>query len=57
MKLFLASTGGDHPIAFFLMFFVGLLVTHLALMSQTYVLGYWGSQYTERDPSDVNPFL
>lgn len=57
MKLFLSSTGGDHPIVFFLTFLLGLQVVHLGLASQLYLVGYWGSQYTERDPSEINPFL
>lgn len=57
MKLFLASAAGDHPIMFFLAFLFGLLLCDLGIMSQTYFLGYWGSQYTERDPAEIDPFL
>lgn len=57
MKLFFASAAGDHPIMFFLAFLFGLLLCDLGIMSQTYFLGYWGSQYTERDPAEINPFL
>lgn len=57
MKLFFSSLGGNHPILFFLVFSFGLLVTDLATMSQSYFLGHWGSQYVERNPDEINPFL
>lgn len=57
MKLFLSSVGGNHPIAFCLVFLLGLLLTDFGIMFQTYFLGYWGSQYTERDPAGVDPLL
>lgn len=57
MKLFFASLGGQHVILFFLIYSSGLLFTELGTMSQTYFLGYWGSQYNERVPSEINPLF
>ncbi|KAF9449105.1 multidrug resistance-associated ABC transporter [Macrolepiota fuliginosa MF-IS2] len=57
MKLFLASLGGNHPILFFLALSIGLLLTDFGMMAQTYFVGYWGSQYVEHDPSEINPFF
>lgn len=57
MKLFFSSLGGDRSILFFLLYSTGLLVTDLGIMSQSYFLGYWGSQYVERNPEEINPFL
>jgi len=57
MKLFFSALGGSYPILFFCVFAFGLLLVDLGTMSQTYLLGYWGSQYTEGDPEKINPFL
>lgn len=57
MKLFLSSLGGQHPVLFFLAYSLGLLATDLGTMAQTYFLGYWGTQYDDRDPKEINPFL
>ncbi|KXN82428.1 ATP-binding cassette transporter abc4 [Leucoagaricus sp. SymC.cos] len=56
MKLFLSALGGSHPVLFFFAYSFGLLLADSGLMAQTYLLGYWGSQYTESDPSEINPF-
>jgi len=57
MKLFFSAVGGSYPILFFCAFAFGLLLVDLSTMFQTYLLGYWGSQYTEADPKKINPFL
>jgi len=57
MKLFFSAVGGSYPILFFCAFSFGLLLVDLSTMFQTYLLGYWGSQYTEADPKKINPFL
>ncbi|KAL9711361.1 hypothetical protein Ac2012v2_005906 [Leucoagaricus gongylophorus] len=57
MKLFFSALGGSYPILFFCVFAFGLLLVDLGTMSQTYLLGYWGSQYTEGDLEKMNPFF
>lgn len=57
MKLFFSAVGGSYPILFFCVFAFGLLLVDLSTMFQTYLLGYWGSQYTKADPKKINPFL
>lgn len=57
MKLFLSALGGSYPILFFCAYTLGLLIDDLGVMAQTYVLGYWGSQYTEGGPNEINPFF
>lgn len=57
MKLFLSSLGGNHPAFFFFAYSLGLLITDLGTMAQTYFLGYWGTQYDDHKPNEINPFL
>ncbi|KAF9449128.1 multidrug resistance-associated ABC transporter [Macrolepiota fuliginosa MF-IS2] len=57
MKLFFSSLSGNHPILFFMTFCLGSLLIDLSTMAQTYFVGYWGSQYVEHDPDEVNPFF
>jgi len=57
MKLFFSAVGGSYAILFFCVFAFGLLLVDLSTMFQTYLLGYWGSQYTEADPKKIDPFL
>ncbi|KAJ3513917.1 hypothetical protein NLJ89_g2683 [Agrocybe chaxingu] len=56
-RLFLESLGGKHPVLFFLTFVGGFVGTEFISTFQTWFLGFWGSQYEGRDPSEVNvPF-
>ncbi|KAJ3554167.1 hypothetical protein NP233_g12480 [Leucocoprinus birnbaumii] len=57
MKLFLSALGGAHLILFFCALIFGLFLIDLGVMFQTYLLGYWGSQYGEGDPNKINPFF
>lgn len=52
-KLFLSSLGGDHPILFYFLWLCGFLLSDSIRTSQTWFLGYWGSQYETHDPSEV----
>ncbi|CAA7260747.1 unnamed protein product [Cyclocybe aegerita] len=52
-RLFLESLGGKHPMLFFLTFVGGFVATEFISTFQTWLLGFWGSQYEGHDPSEV----
>jgi len=54
LKLLISSLGGNHPIMFMVIFMGGFTLTQFSMISQTWFLGYWGTQYEGRDPSQVN---
>jgi hypothetical protein len=53
VKLYLRGLGGNYPFMFFFAFIGGLLLNELSNALQTRYLGYWASQYDDRDPSEV----
>jgi len=53
-KLLLGSLGGSHPILFFVICVLALLMNEWSITFQTWFLGYWGSQYETRPSSEVN---
>lgn len=56
VKLYLVGLGGNHPIAFFLAFVCGLILTELSNATQTWYLGYWASQYDNHPAEEVAVF-
>lgn len=56
-KLLLTSSGGDHPIAFFSVIIVALLLNEWTFTFQIWYVGYWGSQYESRPISEVPVFM
>ena len=53
-KLLLESLGGGHPIFFFVICVLALLLNAWSITFQTWFLGYWGSQYETRPSSAVD---
>ncbi|KAF5377185.1 hypothetical protein D9615_006331 [Tricholomella constricta] len=56
LKLYFNGLGGSHPIAFFLIVAIGLLLCELSNVTQTWYLGFWASQYDEHPASEVRVF-
>ncbi|KJA23280.1 hypothetical protein HYPSUDRAFT_201568 [Hypholoma sublateritium FD-334 SS-4] len=54
IKLYLAALGGKHPMVFFSSWAAGFLLTDWTNTFQTWLLGYWGSQYENHPASQVN---
>jgi len=54
LKLFLSGLGGNQPLMFFFLWMTSILITDTMNTFQVWFLGYWGSQYKERDPSTVD---
>ncbi|KAJ2927022.1 hypothetical protein H1R20_g10047, partial [Candolleomyces eurysporus] len=54
IKMYLSALGGKHPVLFFSTFVAGQGFYHSALAFQTWFLGFWASQYTDRPASDVS---
>ncbi|PPQ75643.1 hypothetical protein CVT26_001623, partial [Gymnopilus dilepis] len=52
-KLFLSSMGGKHPLLFFLAITGAFFLNSWWITFQSWFLGYWGTQYEGRDPSEV----
>lgn len=52
--MYLSGLGGKHPVLFFSAFAVGQGLYHVALAFQTWFLGFWASQYTDRPASEVS---
>ncbi|KAF9483581.1 multidrug resistance-associated ABC transporter [Pholiota conissans] len=53
LRLFLSGLGGKHPILFF-GFWIYLIVLYDSTSAlHKWFLGYWGSQYQKRDPSEI----
>ncbi|KAJ7919040.1 P-loop containing nucleoside triphosphate hydrolase protein [Mycena leptocephala] len=56
LKLYFKGLGGNHTLLFFALFLGGLGLTELCQALQTWFLGYWASQYTGPDASQVDVF-
>ncbi|KAJ7275444.1 hypothetical protein B0H12DRAFT_1199540 [Mycena haematopus] len=56
LKLYFKGLGGNHTLLFFTFFLTGLGLTELSNAVQTWFLGYWASQYTIHDSSEVDVF-
>ncbi|KIJ23254.1 hypothetical protein M422DRAFT_786228 [Sphaerobolus stellatus SS14] len=54
VKLFLSALGGKHPIIFFTLWILGILLSDWVEMLKIWFLGYWGSQYETRPASEIN---
>ncbi|KAF8213507.1 P-loop containing nucleoside triphosphate hydrolase protein [Mycena galopus ATCC 62051] len=56
LKLYFKGLGGNHTLLFFTFFLTGLGLTELSNAVQTWFLGYWASQYSLHDSSEVDVF-
>ncbi|KAJ7275443.1 hypothetical protein B0H12DRAFT_1199529 [Mycena haematopus] len=54
LKLYFKGLGGNHTLLFFTVFLTGLGLTELSNAVQTWFLGYWASQYSIHDSSEVD---
>ncbi|KAF9480291.1 multidrug resistance-associated ABC transporter [Pholiota conissans] len=54
MMLFLRGLGGERPIFFMAAYLLGLALMHGGNMLAVWFLGFWGSQYDNRNPDDVD---
>ncbi|KAH7930578.1 P-loop containing nucleoside triphosphate hydrolase protein [Leucogyrophana mollusca] len=45
LKLYLVGWGGGHPAIYWVLFLVGMTMTHLSKAAQPWYLGYWARQY------------
>ncbi|KAL1703735.1 hypothetical protein EV121DRAFT_260520 [Schizophyllum commune] len=54
-KLYLAGMSNEHPYIFFLFFLLGMGMVQTTVVSITWFLGHWASQYDTHDPSEVKP--
>ncbi|KAH9059057.1 hypothetical protein EDB87DRAFT_1832312 [Lactarius vividus] len=54
VKLFINGLGGTHPVLFWILFPVGLLLCDTAMTVQTWFMGYWAEQYDIYPPEQVN---
>lgn len=54
LKLFLDGLGGGHPFLFMTIWMGGLTLAHIAISFGVWFLGYWGSQYENHRPEQVN---
>ncbi|KIJ38934.1 hypothetical protein M422DRAFT_33000 [Sphaerobolus stellatus SS14] len=57
MKMFLSGLGGEHPILFFTLWILGLLLTDWSQLLKLWFLGYWGSQYESHPGAEVNVYF
>ena len=57
VKLYLSGLGGDYPLMFFSIWISVSFLTDWMDTFQTWFLGYWGTQYETRAPSEVDAFL
>jgi hypothetical protein len=55
MKLYFSGLGGDYPLIFFSIWISVTFLTDWVNTFQVWFLGYWGSKYENRIPSEVNP--
>lgn len=53
-KLYLDGLGDNRPFLFTAVWLAGLLATHSALSFGIWFLGYWGSQYENHHPEEVD---
>lgn len=56
-KLYLSGMSNQHPYIFFIFFLLGHGMVQTTVISITWFLGYWASQYDTHDPSEVNPLF
>ncbi|KAH9166803.1 hypothetical protein EDB89DRAFT_2075434 [Lactarius sanguifluus] len=54
VKLFINGLGGAHPVLFWILFPVGLLLCDASLTAQTWFLGYWAEQYDIYPPEQID---
>ena len=55
MKLYFSGLGGDYPLMFFSIWISITFLTDWVNTFQVWFLGYWGSQYENHIPSEVDP--
>ena len=55
MKLYFSGLGGDYPLIFFSILISVIFLTDWVNTFQVWFLGYWGSQYENHIPSEVDP--
>ena len=55
MKLFFSALGGNYPLMFFPIWISVTFLTDWVNTFQVWFLGYWGSEYENHTPSEVNP--
>ena len=53
LKLYLDGLGGNHSFLFAAVWMAGFLVMHVAINFGFWFLGYWGSQYKNHHPEEV----
>ena len=53
-KLYLDGLSGNHPFLFMTVWLAGLFATHVAVSFGVWFLGYWGSQYENHHPEEVD---
>ncbi len=54
LRLFFSALGGSYPILFFGAWLSSFVLAFSASTFTKWFLGYWGSQYENRNPSEVN---
>ncbi|KAH9028058.1 hypothetical protein EDB83DRAFT_1910018 [Lactarius deliciosus] len=54
IKLFINGLGGAHPVLFWILFPVGLLLCDTSMTAQTWFMGYWAEQYDIYPPEQIN---
>ncbi|KAJ4466287.1 P-loop containing nucleoside triphosphate hydrolase protein [Lentinula aciculospora] len=57
IMLYATGIGGKFPIIFFTTWLGSIVLSQLAVVCQTYYLGFWASQYEGMDPGEVNVAL
>ncbi|KAH9041241.1 hypothetical protein EDB85DRAFT_2139914 [Lactarius pseudohatsudake] len=54
VKLFINGLGGAHPVLFWILFPVCLLLCDTSMTVQTWFMGYWAEQYDIYPPEQIN---
>ncbi|KAH8986100.1 hypothetical protein EDB92DRAFT_2116516 [Lactarius akahatsu] len=54
VKLFINGLGGAHPVLFWILFLVCLLLCNTSMTAQTWFMGYWAEQYDIYPPEQIN---
>ncbi|KAI0711031.1 P-loop containing nucleoside triphosphate hydrolase protein [Cerioporus squamosus] len=54
VKAYLSDMGGSHPLVFWSLIAVGLLLSQTFNVSQSYWIGYWAQQYQDHEISSVS---
>ncbi|KAJ6610803.1 hypothetical protein B0H10DRAFT_2059064 [Mycena sp. CBHHK59/15] len=57
LKMYLLAMAGQHPFFFFTFFCGGIIFNHISFTLQTWMLGYWASQYDILPAEEVNVVL